>query len=176
MREAVEGLAVRHGERRVVDVCCALVEGAPPETCADVAAGLSVHGRSVDQLRSAGYRDYWWPTWGARGLLYVWSPSAAAPVVRGIGHEHWRPAEMCLKVAARREVGEAAGPAVELAGHGLPRVRAAVLRTLGIVGDTEHLSTVRAGLDDDEAQVRRAAGLALERLVARLDLPGEVLP
>lgn len=160
----------------MVDVCCALMGGTSPETCADVAVGLSVHGRSVDQLRSAGYRDYWWPTWGARGLLYVWSPSATTPVVHGIGHEHWRPAEMCLKVAARRELGEAAAPAVGLAGHDLPRVRAAVLRTLGRVGDTEHVSTVRAGLDDDDAQVRRAAGLALERMVARLDLPGEVLP
>ena len=125
--------------------------------------------------RSRGFRDYWWPTWAARGLLYVWSASVAPTVVRGLAHQHWRPAEMCLKVAARRELAEAADGAVALAGHDLSRLRAAAVRTLGRVGDTEHVATVRSGLDDTEAQVRRAAALALERMVARLDLPGEVL-
>ena len=80
---------------------------------------------------SRGFRDYWWLTWGARGLLYVWSPKVAP---------------------------------------------AAALRTLGRVGDTEHVPAVRSALGDTDSQVRRAAALALERMVARLDLPGEVLP
>ena len=44
-------------------------------------------------------------TWGARGLLHVWADSATDAVVRGLADEHWRPAEMCLKVAARHERG-----------------------------------------------------------------------
>lgn len=172
----VEALAAREGEERVVDVCAALVDGAPPETCPEVAVGLTGHGGTVDEVRRSGFREYWWPTWGARALLYLWSPTAAPAVVRGVGHEHWRPAEMCLKVSARRELAEAADGAVALAGHELSRVRAVSLRTLGLVGDTEHVPTVRSGLDDTDAQVRRAAALALERMASRLDLPGEVLP
>ena len=176
VREVVEELAARHGEAEVVRVCTALLDGAPPEDFTDIAVGLSVHGTSVTHLREAGYHDYWWPTWGARGLLYLWRPEAGPAVVRGLAHEHWRPAEMCLKVAARREIAEAADAAVALAAHDLPRVRAVALRTLGLVGDTEHVDVVRDGLDDTETQVRRAAHLALERMVTRLDLRPEVWP
>lgn len=176
VREVVDELAGRHGEVEVVRACTALLDGAPPELHADIAVGLSVHGKGIDELREAGYHDHWWPTWGARGLLYLWRPEAAASVVRGLAHDHWRPAEMCLKVSARREVAEAAEGAVVLAAHHLPRVRAVAVRTLGLVGDTEHVGVVRAGLDDPAAQVRRAAALALERMVGRLDLGPEPLP
>jgi HEAT repeat protein len=173
----VEALAARAGEHRVVEVCAALLEGEPPESFPRIAVGLAGHGRSIEELRSNGYaQDYWWRTWGGRGLLYVWSDSAAPAVLRGLGDEHWRPAEMCLKVAARHELAEAAEGAVPLAGHDLPRVRANAVRLLGIVGDTEHVAVVRAGLEDPHTDVRRAAGLALERMVVRLDLPEEELP
>jgi hypothetical protein len=176
VREVVEALAAREGEARVVEVCVALLDGAPPESCSEIAEGLTGHHRTIEQLRASGFRDYWWPTWGARALLYLWSPSAAPAVVRGVGHDHWRPAEMCLKVSARRELAEAADGAMTLACHDLPRVRTVAVRTLGLVGDTEHVPTVRTGLEDTDAQVRRAAALALERMVVRLDLPGEELP
>lgn len=177
VREAVEALVATAGEPRVVEVAASLVDGAPPEEAPDIAVRLSGHGATTpDELRAMGFRGYWWPTWGARTLLYAWAPSAAPSVVRGVGHEHWRPAEMCLKVAGRRELAAAADGAVELAGHDLSRVRAVALRTLGLVGDTEHVRAVRSGLDDPDPQVRRAAGLALERMVTRLDLPVEELP
>jgi HEAT repeat protein len=160
----------------VVDVCAALLDGAPPEAHATIAVGLSGHEGTVEEIAGMGFGDYWWPTWGARGLLYLWRPTAAPAVVRGLAQEHWRPAEMCLKVAAKRELAEAADGAVLLAGHELPRVRAVALRAIGLVGDTEHVPAVRSGLGDVDAQVRRAAALALERMVARLDLPGEELP
>ena len=96
--------------------------------------------------------------------------------MHGLGDEHWRPAEMCLKVAARRELADAAELALPLTDHDLSRVRANAVRLLGVVGDTDHVAVVRAGLDDADPQVRRASGLALERMVARLDLPGEELP
>lgn len=172
----VEGLAAELGEGAVVEACCGLLGGAPPEDFAWAAATLSGHAASFEQLRAEGWFDYWWRTWGARGLLYVWSPEAVDAVVRGLADRHWRPAEMCLKVAARREIAEAAEGAARLTRHDLPRVRGTALRMLGRAGDTEHVAFVRAGLDDREEAVRRAAALALERMVERLDLPGEELP
>jgi len=168
---------VREGEARVVEACAALLEGERPEAFPHIAVGLTGHGRSIEELRSSGYaQEYWWRTWGGRGLLYVWSDSAGPTVVHGLGDEHWRPAEMCLKVAARRELAEAAEEALPLTGHDLSRVRANAVRLLGVVGDSDHVAAVRAGLGDADPQVRRASGLALERMVARLDLPGEELP
>ena len=70
------------------------------------------------------WADYWVRTWGARGLLYVWTDDAEPGVVSGLDDEHWRPAEMCLKVATRRELGAAGPGAVGLLDHRLPRVRA----------------------------------------------------
>jgi hypothetical protein len=177
VREVVEELAARHGEPRVVQVCTALLLGGQPEEHEEVAVGLSVHGTSVEQLRSSGYgADFWWPTWAARGLLYVWAPHAVPAVVHGLDHPHWRPAEMCLKVAARREVAEASEGSGALAVHMRPRVRVAALRALGGAGHTEHVPVVERALDDVDEAVRRAAGLAMERMVRRLDLPGSWLP
>ena len=66
----------------------------------------------------AQWKDYWVRTWGARGLLYVWDDSAAPAVVAGLDDEHWRPAEMCLKVSTKRELGEAGPRAAVLAVDG----------------------------------------------------------
>jgi HEAT repeat protein len=176
VRDAVRALAALEGEGAVVDVCTELVGGARPETWPRVAVGLSGFDGTVEGLRAAGFRDYWWRTWGARGLLYVWADRAGEAVVRGLDDPHWRPAEMCLKVAAQRQLSEASDSAVRLAGHEPARVRAAALRLLGVAGDTEHVATVRGGLADDDPQVRRAAALAVERMVARLDLPAYLLP
>jgi HEAT repeat protein len=110
-------------------------------------------------------------TWGARGLLYVWDESAAPAVVAGLDDEHWRPGEMCLKVATKREIGEAGPRAAVLAVEGeLPRVRMQALRTLGVVGDTEHVDLVRELLDDEDQAVRRQAARSLTLLARRLDL------
>jgi HEAT repeat protein len=176
VRACVEALCGRYGESVVVEGCTALLAGAPPEDHPRIAAGLSAHDATVGELRTKGWREYWWRTWGARGLLYVWSDSAVPAVVDGLADPHWRPAEMCLKVAAAHEVAEAAEGAVLLTGHRLPRVRAAAVRALGLVGDTEHVAEVRSALADTDLQVRRAAALAMERMVERLDLPEEELP
>jgi HEAT repeat protein len=108
-------------------------------------------------------------------LLYVWDESAAPAVVAGLDDEHWRPAEMCLKVSTKREIGEAGPRAAVLAVAGeLPRVRVQALRTLGGVGDTEHVGAVRDLLHDPDAAVRREAARSLTRLARRLDLEVEV--
>ena len=125
---------------------------------------------TLDQDRWA---DHWVRSWGARGLLYVWTDDAASGVVAGLGDPHWRPAEMCLKVATRRELGEAGPAAAGFLDHELPRVRAQALRTLGAAGDTEHVPAVRRALDDAHPDVRRQAARALERMALRLDLVEE---
>lgn len=104
----------------------------------------------------------------------MWAPSCAPVVVEHLEDKHWRPAEMCLKVATRREIGEAGPGAVTLSTHELPRVRVASMRCLGRVGDTEHVGAVDAALDDEQAAVRRAAARALREMVGRLDL--DILP
>jgi len=155
-----------------------------PETaagwCADLLAGADPHDyvEMLDYLGSntrkaafdPSWYDYWPRTWGARGLLYVWADSAAPVVVEGLADAHWRPAEMCLKVATKREIGEAGPGAVPLSEHELPRVRTAAMRCLGKVGDTEHVEVVDAALDDEQPQVRRAAARALTEMIRRLDL------
>jgi HEAT repeat protein len=49
-------------------------------------------------------------------------------------------------------------------------VRAAACRTLGSVGDTEHIAVVEGCLDDPHPEVRRAAARALGAIARRLDV------
>lgn len=166
-------VAAAIGERPLALVCGELLEGADPEEHPQQVAWLSGHDGTVEQLRARGWRQYWFRTWGARGLLYVWDDQVAPAVVAGLEDEHWRPAEMCLKVAARRELAEAGDAAVELARHDLSRVRSAALRALARVGDTEHVDAVRQALADPEEAVRRTAARALDTMAARLDIDPE---
>lgn len=165
----VADYAARVGELAAVDACVDLLEGADPVGYADVLPHLA--GRPGASYFVGGWRDYWPRIWGARGLLYVWDDAATDAVLAGLGDAAWRVAEMCLKVSALREL-PAGDDAVRLSGHELPRVRAAALRALGAAGDVEHVDAVRNARDDETEQVRRAAARALDRMEARLDLPG----
>jgi HEAT repeat protein len=160
------------GETEAAQACADLLAADDPHDEVEVLLFLGgTAGQSV--LDGGEWRPYWARVWAARGLLYVWTEEATPVVVRRLGDEHWRVAEMCVKVSAKREIG-AAGPGVAaLASHELPRVRAAVIRALGIIGDTEHVDLVRDALEDPESDVRRAAARSLERLAQRLDLPTE---
>ena len=173
MGELVRELADRIGEREVVALCVDLLQGADRHDHPDAMPYLTgvVFDESSPRFYPSQWKDYWVRTWGARGLLYVWDDSAGPAVVAGLEDEHWRPAEMCLKVSTRRELGEAGPRAAVLAATGeLPRVRAQALRTLGAVGATEHVDAVRARLDDEDPAVRRQAARALDQLARRLDL------
>ena len=161
-------LAEAIGNEGAARVCIALLAGADP---GDFRVELDyLGGRPGRGVAEGTWRDYWARTWGARGLRSVWVEEAAPAITAGLGDEHWRPAEMCLKVAALREVGTAGDGAVLLTTHELPRVRANAVRTLGFVGDTEHVEAVARVLDDPDLAVRRQAHRALERLRQRLDL------
>ena len=175
--ELVVELARHLGTAQTVSLCVDLLGGAPREDHRDALPYLT--GLSFDDgaptLDPGIWKDYWGRTWGARGLLYVWEDSASAAIVDGLDDEHWRPGEMCLKVATKREIGEAGPGAARLALDGeLPRVRVQALRTLGAVGDTEHVGVVHDLLDDPEPAVRRQAARSLTRLARRLDLDVDV--
>ena len=165
-------LAQRVGVPSFVAVCTDLMRGAPREPYVEELRSLTGHawgpGDAVFDRQT--WPDHWVRTWGARGLLHVWDESAAPVVVNGLDDEHWRPAEMCLKVSTRYELGEAGPAAVRLSRHALPRVRSQAIRSLAAAGDTEHVEAVRARLEDEHPDVRRQAGRALERLMSRLDL------
>ena len=161
------------GRDRFVEVCVDLLGGADRTSYVPELRYLTGHSwEDGDPVRDpAVWRDYWVRTWGARGLLYCWHDAATDAVVAGLGDEHYRPAEMCLKVAAKHDVAGAGPGAAALARHELPRVRANAVRTLGVVGDTEHAEVVLATLDDPEVWVREHAARAYERMARRLDLP-----
>ncbi|MGA8847262.1 MAG: HEAT repeat domain-containing protein [Nocardioides sp.] len=168
--DLVEDLAARLGTAVLATACIELLRGAPRERYLEELRGLTGHdwlpGDAV--LDRARWGDHWVRSWGARGLLHVWHDGATSAVVEGLRDEHWRPAEMCLKVVARHDVAGAGDGAAALVGHGLSRVRAQALRALAVVGDTEHVAVVEAALGDPDPDVRRRAELSLEALAGRL--------
>jgi hypothetical protein len=163
----------RLGRARFVEVCCDLLAGAGRTSYVAELRYLTGHPWEPGDptFDPAVWKDYWVRTWGARGLLYCWDDAATRPVVAGLGDEHYRPAEMCLKVAAKHEVAGSGPGAALLTRHELPRVRANAVRTLGVVGDTEHADDVLAVLGDPQERVRMHAARAYERMARRLDLP-----
>lgn len=176
MADLIGELADRLGHADFTAVCVDLMRGARREDHLDALPWLTGHDWSKGEpVRDpTTWQDYWLRTWGARGLLHVWDDpdgSATDAVVAGLGNEHWRPAEMCLKVVAAHDVAGAGDGAAGLAGHDLARVRAAAMRALAVAGDTEHVEVVADHLDDPDPAVRRSAVRALERLRKRLDLP-----
>ena len=173
MAERIRELDALVGRDRFVEVCVDLLGGADRTSYVPELRYLTGHDWDADDpiLDPTVWKDYWVRTWGARGLLHCWDDRATGAVVAGLGDEHYRPAEMCLKVAAAWDVAGAGPGAAALSGHALPRVRGQAVRTLGFVGDTEHVDAVRAALDDADEGVRRQAARAYERMAGRLDLP-----
>jgi hypothetical protein len=173
-RALVTALGALVGEQTAAGWCADLLAGADIREYAGMLAYLGKNCATA--AFDPSWHDYWHRTWGGRGLLYVWADSASVPVVVGLGDDHWRPAEICLKVATLREIGEAGPGAVSLAAHELARVRVNAVRCLGAVGDTEHVDVVVAALDDEDAAVRRAASRAVRWMTKRLDLDPADLP
>jgi len=172
--ERIRALDALVGRARFVEVCVDLLDGADRTSYVPELRYLTGHAWDADDpIRDPTvWKDYWVRTWGARGLLHCWHDAATDAVVAGLGDEHYRPAEMCLKVAVKHEVAGAGPGAAALVGHELPRVRANAVRALGLVGDTEHADAVLAALDDPDRSVRVQAARAYERMASRLDLPG----
>jgi hypothetical protein len=169
-RELIGELTTLLPEKEVAELCVRLLRGEDPDGLRWLLPWLA--GVPGARYFQDAWPTYWVRTWGARGLLYTWSPACEATVLARYADEHWRVAEMCLKVAALRELPVTA--AVEtLAEHELPRVRVAAVRLLGVSGDNEHVSLVRTLCEDASHEVRQSAVRALETMASRLDLPGE---
>lgn len=171
--QLIAGLAERIGVPAFVAVCTDLMGGAEREEYVEELRSLTGHDwQPGDAVLDRGtWHDYWVRTWGARGLLHVWDDSATPAVVAGLADEHWRPAEMCLKVTAKHEVAGTGDGAALLVMHERSRVRVAALRALAVVGDTEHVGQVRAALEDADEAVRVQAERSLEQMGERLALP-----
>ena len=168
--DLIAELATDLGTARFTSVCVELLAGAPRELYVDELRSLSGHAwRPGDPVFDpVRWGDFWVRSWGARGLLHVWHDSATAAIVRGLDDEHYRPAEMCLKVVASHDVAGTGDRAAALASHELARVRVQAMRALAVVGDTEHLEVVNSAADDPDADVRRHAGRARLALESRL--------
>lgn len=169
-RDLLALLEAHVGEAVAATLCAEVLAAETPDEHPETVRFLGGPSGEAVLAGSPSWKPYWTRVWGARGLLYVWDDSAAPAVLDGLQDEQWRVAEMCLKVATRREL-PAGDDAARLASHDLPRVRAAALRTLGAAGDVEHVPVVREALHDEDETVRRTAARALDRLSARLDLP-----
>lgn len=109
---------------------------------------------------------YWPELWGARTLLYVWDASAAPAVAAGLANQAWRVREMSVRVAIRR-VLDVAPQLVILKSDPSPRVRAAAVRGLGVLGGPEHEDAITEILGDADRDVRRAAQEARDAWRAR---------
>lgn len=161
-REAVEKACREAGEQQVALWCAELITD--PSWEHPVMEWLGPRVRD-------GYHEYWLRVWGARGLLYAWSPRAAPAVVSGLDDPAWRVREMCGKVARLREVGEAAEPLARLTKDEVVRVRLAAVKALAVVGEGEHADVLHDACGDPDMKVRDAARSALVTLSRRLERP-----
>ena len=102
----LSAMCARRGRAQVVAGCVTLIRGDYSdepfirELGGDGAAYILAGHARVDGR-------YWFRTWGARGLLYVWDDSALPAVVEATSDEHWRVREMAAKVVARHQVDDA---------------------------------------------------------------------
>jgi HEAT repeat protein len=160
---------VSFGETEVVDWAAGLLAGSVLGDSPEHPPLRELSGHDEYGYADGSVRGYWARVWGARALLYAWDPLAIPAIVTGLADEHWRVREMSAKVVRRREVGEAADAAAPLVADDVPRVRAAAVRALGVVGEAEHADVVHGAEDDPDPAVRRAARTALGELRRRLD-------
>jgi HEAT repeats len=126
-RQSVELECARRGEAAVVTGCVALLRGQQ----ADDDLLFALGGPSASIVIHDGPRQrnqYWRRVWGARGLLYAWTPDAVEAVIAALADEHWRVREMAAKVIARRKIGDALESVTALRDDPVPRVRAAAAR------------------------------------------------
>jgi len=154
--------AERYGERQLAERSAALL--ASGEEDSEFLQYLG--GRAAPP-----YAPFWAQSWGARALEYYWVEGAAAVVVAGLSHEHWRVRMVCARVCAVRELG-IPERLVELLGDENWRVRDAAAWALGGVGEFEHSAPLRDVMElDAEPAVRARAEGALVAMSERLDRP-----
>ena len=122
-------LSRRIGEDAVAAWCAELLSG---EVVANDRDHPSLKWLGGQSAASGQGRDYWSRVWGARGLLYAWTPSAEPAVLGGLHDPAWRVREMCAKVVRRRELRRAEPVLAHLLDDPVPRVRAAAESALTV--------------------------------------------
>lgn len=125
----LDAMCARRGREQVVAGCVALVGG----DYADEPFIREIGGEGATLILGGTKRvddRYWFRTWGARGLLYVWDDSALAAIVAATSDDHWRVREMAAKVVARHQLDDALPEVVRLREDQVPRVRAAADRAV----------------------------------------------
>ncbi len=115
-------LARRIGSDAVADWCAELLTGAVAHKDATRPSINWLGGRHA--AADPG-QDYWFRVWAARGLLYVWAPTAETAVLAGLHDPAWRVREMCAKVVRRRALRRAEPVLAHLLDDRVARVRAA---------------------------------------------------
>jgi HEAT repeat protein len=167
-REQVAALVRERGEAQVVAYCKGLLDGDDPRLDEEALLQLG-KGHARWELDHDAL-DHWPRAWAARAFLYVWSPDVTPSLVRALGDPAWRVAENAMRVMALREIAEGVDAAVRLRHHELPRVRATVVRLVGVAGESDHAHVLLEAVDDPEVSVRAAAERAIERMQRRLDI------
>lgn len=171
----VEAAEQRWGRDEVIRRARLLVESRSERLAPDLLELAMLLGELSDPGwlstgKEPGHR-YWARVWAVRALLYIWDDSAGSAVMSALTDEHWRVREMAAKVAARREMGEAADALGRVLGDDVERVRIAAALALAVVGEGEHAELLeRAACVGSDAQAQ-AVRNALERLADRLDRP-----
>jgi HEAT repeat protein len=125
----LDAMCARRGRAQVVAGCAALIRG----DYADEPFIREIGGEGATPILDGNKRvddRYWFRTWGARGLLYVWDDSALPAIVVATSDEHWRVREMAAKVVARHQLDDALPEVLQLREDPVPRVRAAANRAV----------------------------------------------
>lgn len=154
-RELVREASRRYGEDFIAHWCGDLLRGEP----AGDEPSLSWLGGKY------GWSEYWTRVWGARGLLYAWTPAVAPIIVAALEDPAWRVREMSAKVVRLREIGEAGDTLSGLVSDEVPRVRRAAVRALARVGEAEHAPAIHELMADEPDLCQKA----LHELALRLD-------
>ncbi len=129
-RSRVLLLAARIGKEAVAAWCAELLSGSVPHDDPRRPSLKWLGGRhaagelKVGRVDERG-QDYWPRVWAARGLLYVWRPTAEPAVLAGLRDPAWRVREMCAKVARRQALHHAEPVLTHLLDDRVLRVRAA---------------------------------------------------
>jgi HEAT repeat protein len=175
-RDLVAEAVDDYGIHAVVDMCLALLDGHTdyellPLPLSYLGGAPAVSALDRDPQLGAQGQVFWPRVWAARGLRYVWLPYAEPGIVAALADPSWRVREMAAKVVAQRELASAGDALVPLLAGGMPRVRVAAIRAIGLVGRYEHAELL-ANLDANETTVRIALDGARRRLRLRLARAG----
>ena len=134
-QQSIEAECARRGRDAVVDGCARLIAGDYDDTSLIMALG----GPGVRKFFDGRPHDdeYWFRVWGARGLLWVFTPEATTAVGAALSDESWRVREMAAKVAARHRIGDLLTEVAALRDDPAPRVRAAAERAVKLLQQSQ---------------------------------------